>query len=69
MIFKAKWSWRNKAEVIAQLEHCILLIQQGYPEGYGWSLTGEEIVSDTKENYDSDEGKFKEGEEDLPEQE
>lgn len=49
MIFKAKWNWKTKKEVIDQLEHCIGLIQQGYPEGYGWSLAGKEEVSPVKE--------------------
>jgi len=65
MIFKAKWTWKNKEEIIQQLLHTAGLIEQGYPEGYGWSLTGEEVVSSEAENYDSEEGKFKE---DLPEE-
>ena len=43
MIFKAKWNWRTKKEVIDQLMHTADLIEQGYPGGYGWTLTGDEL--------------------------
>lgn len=59
MIFKAKFSWGTKKEIINELEHIIGLIEQGYPSGSDWSITGEEKEHEEKV----------EPEEDLPEQE
>ena len=65
MIFKAKFNWRTKKEVCDQLFHIIKLIEDNYPSGFGWSLSGEEVAP-LDEPYDDKEGKFKD---DLLEQE
>ena len=61
MIFKAEFTWNTKKEIVDELMHIAGLIEQGYPSGTDWSLNGEEVVSPAKEeNYDDEEGKFKE---------
>jgi hypothetical protein len=52
MIFKAKFSWNTKKEIIDELYHIIGLIEQNYPSGADWSLTGEEKISLAKEKLE-----------------
>lgn len=37
---------KNREEVVAELNHIAILIEQGYPSGDGWSITGEDEKSE-----------------------